>query len=396
MGGIAQDALVVLGGAGDMGSKVVEEIARGLSDDRAVWEAEWRRAVPPRLLIADRDAGRAKDVALREAAMPGRTGIEVDALEVDAGDPAALAEAISGARVLVNCVGPFYRFAQGVLTAALRAGVPYVDICDDDDATVGLLSLDGMARRLGVHALIGMGWTPGISNLLAQRLVTDARVAGEDDLSVAITWIGSAADAAGPAVVQHVFHAITRPVPVFRSGAWITEPAGGGLRDVSFPRPFGQVPAYYTGHPEAVTLPRYLDGLRDVEVRGYLLPADLQNLSRSFIQLGLLDDERRIEGLTGLLHPFLPVLASLGKRPTPALSGVRVDVSSSASTRSQCVIDTMRRLTGIPPAIAALALAGETDLPSGVFAPEGIADPGRILRHLQRRGIEVRGEEAAA
>jgi lysine 6-dehydrogenase len=393
MKGPCTDAIVVLGGAGDMGSKVVEEIAVGLNEDWELWKSEWRRAVSRRLVVADIDQRAAEQVAGREAQVPGREGFTPRAVAADVSNPRDLAGLLAGARVVVNCVGPFYRYASGVLAAAVRAGVTYVDICDDDDATVQLLALDGMARRAGVHARIGMGWTPGISNLLAARGVKAVIRNGDASARVAITWVGSAADAAGAAVVEHVFHAITRPVPVFRDGAWGYEAAGTGVREIRFPRPFGTVRAYYTGHPEPVTLPRYLREVAEVEVRGYLLPDDLQNLSRAFINLGLLDDDRKVRGLTELLHPFLPVLASLGQTPAPALSGVRVDVQGGSASQSYVAVDTMRRLTGILPAVTALALAGAADLPGGVYPPEGIDDGEVLLAHLRRRGIQEEDAE---
>jgi saccharopine dehydrogenase-like NADP-dependent oxidoreductase len=388
MSGPCTDAIVVLGGAGDMGSKVVEEIAIGLNEDRELWKSEWRRSVCRHLVVADIDREAAERVTRREQEMPGREGFTALAVQADAANPRRLADLLAGARVVVNCVGPFYRYAPGVLAAAVRAGVTYVDICDDDDATVHLLDMDGMARREGVRARIGMGWTPGISNLLAAHGVKAIRRSGDSSARIAITRVGSAADAAGTAVVEHVFHAITRPVPVFRDGAWDWEPAGTGIREVRFPRPFGPVRAYYPGHLEPITLPRYLRDVAEVEVRGYWLPDDLQNLSRAFINLGLLDSDRKLHGLTELLHPFLPVLAGLGKTPAPALSAVRVDIRGESVSLSYIAVDTMRRLTGILPAVTALTLAGVPDPPASVYPPEGTDDAESLLSHLRRRGVQ--------
>lgn len=47
---------------------------------------------------------------------------------VDVADPASLSTALAGVDVVVNCVGPFYRFGPPTLAAAIRAGVPYGDV----------------------------------------------------------------------------------------------------------------------------------------------------------------------------------------------------------------------------------------------------------------------------
>jgi len=54
---------------------------------------------------------------------------------VDATDKEDLSRVIKGADVVVNCVGPFYKFAPRILETAIENSVDYVDICDDYDAT---------------------------------------------------------------------------------------------------------------------------------------------------------------------------------------------------------------------------------------------------------------------
>lgn len=44
----------------------------------------------------------------------------------------------------------------------------YVSICDDYDAAAAFLELDDDAKKAGVTAITGVGWTPGITNMLAR------------------------------------------------------------------------------------------------------------------------------------------------------------------------------------------------------------------------------------
>ncbi len=364
---MSRPRIVVLGGAGDMGYRAVKELVASQKVD---------------VVIADYRVERAQ-------ALAGSLTPAPEVRFVDAQSRQSLLAALEGANVAVNCIGPFYRYADKVLPAAIAAGVNYVDICDDDDATVKLLSFDSMARRRGTTAIIGMGWTPGLSNLLARR--------GADRMDqvtdIDITWVGSTADSEGQAVIAHVIHAVTRDVPIFQAGEWVTVPAMTGLKEVEFPPPIGRVQAYYTGHPEPVTIPRFLANVQNVTLRGYLLPADIQALSRGLVDLDLVSTEKKVDAMVGLLQPLLPLLSRMGQTAAPAISGLRVDVAGAKDGHpvhySFVVEDTMDRLTGIPPAIVALMLAsGEIELP-GVVPPEGGLPVERILSRLAERDIEI-------
>src|SRR5690606_38058477 len=120
--------------------------------------------------------------------------------------------------VVLNCVGPFYRFGPPTLAAAIDAGIGYVDICDDLSATRAMLALDADARAAGVTALIGMGNSPGLANifvkLCAEQLLDE--VTGAD-----IMHIHGGEPDEGPAVIKHRVHAMVNDVPLFVDGEMV-------------------------------------------------------------------------------------------------------------------------------------------------------------------------------
>lgn len=141
-------SIVVLGGAGGVGRMAVETLLHVDEVDEVV--------------VTDLRADAATSV-VEELADPRLRAASVDVVDTD-----AVAALITGADVVLSCVGPFYRFGPPALEAAIRAGVRYVDVCDDLDATRALLALDGAARDAGVQALIGMGNSPGIANVFVK------------------------------------------------------------------------------------------------------------------------------------------------------------------------------------------------------------------------------------
>ena len=76
-------------------------------------------------LLLGRDAGQAA------GAGPG-TGLEARQASVD--DPASLDRALDGAAAVINCAGPFATTAAPLIEAALRAGIPYVDVAAEIEA----------------------------------------------------------------------------------------------------------------------------------------------------------------------------------------------------------------------------------------------------------------------
>jgi lysine 6-dehydrogenase len=360
--------VIVLGGAGDMGSRAVRDLA-----------------VDPEvstLTIADVHRERARELAA--SLRPD----SVDAIQIDADDHPALVSALRGHDAAAGAIGPFYRYEVPVARAAIEARVPYVSLCDDYDAARDVLALDDMARSAGVTVVTGLGWTPGISNVLARR----AAACLDTVEAIDVAWGSSAADSEGLAVIMHTIHIFTGRVPSFRGGREIEVEAGAGRKRVRFPEPVGTIDVFDLGHPEPVTLPRFISGLEEVTLKGGLSEAPLNSLARFLARARLTDTPAKKRRLASAIKFAMPALTRLGT-PSDPCSAVRVDVRGRAAgeerTISYGVADHMDRLTGIPLAIGARMLArGEIEAP-GVTAPEAVVDPDAFLAELRARGIEA-------
>ena len=238
--------VVALGGAGDMGRYVVRTAVKYDFVDEIV--------------VADLELAAAERVA-------GRTGSKARAVAVDAADPASLRDLLRGADVVLNTVGPFYRFGVPILEAAIDAGCHNLDICDDWEPTLAMLELDSRARNAGVTAIVGVGASPGVSNLLAAKAIsrldaveevitgwglsaTDTE-SDEDPGGEAGGARGSAAHQPSAAIV-HWMHQCSGTIRVRRSGRFEdVKPAQEMLID--YPG-IGVGTAWSVGHPEALNL----------------------------------------------------------------------------------------------------------------------------------------------
>lgn len=359
--------IVVLGGAGDMASRAVRELA---SEPKVA-----------SVTVADCNLPSAERLA-------ADLGDKVKAVQVDANDHDDLVNTIRGHDAAASGIGPFYRYEVKTARAAIEAGVPYTSLCDDYDATQDVLELDEAAKAAGVTVLTGLGWTPGLSNILALK------GAGQFDLvdEINVAWGSSASDSEGYAVILHTMHIFTGRVPSFHKGRLVNLPAGTGKEVILFPPPVGRVNCYHLGHPEPVTLPRYLPSVRTVTLKGGLSEQPLNDLAIWLGRLRLTDTSAKKDVLGQIIKATLPLLSKLGEADVP-YSAVRVDVGGWTEgvyrQVSYGAAAHMDDLTGLPLAIGALMLArGDIHVP-GVIAPEACLEPDPFLAELDRRGITI-------
>lgn len=369
--------VVVLGGCGGIGSVAARTLAvSGVVDD---------------LVLAD---VRADAV---EAAVAGYGSAGVRGAMVDAADPASVAVVLDGADLVVNCIGPFYRFGAPLLAAAVRAGVTYVDVCDDLDATRAQLELHDAATEAGVCALIGMGNSPGFANVLV-RYAADHLLDSVD--SVDIMHIHGGEPSEGPAVIKHRIHAMTNDVPLFIDGEFrhvrMLEPDGQAFVVETDFRDVGTYPVFPYPHPETITLPRHLPGLRRATNLGVVFPLSYFTLTQDMVRVGaasttpievdgtavvpleftvahIIAERDRLLAEAGITGPAgcLKIVVS---GTTTDHDGTHTIVFSLSSTSMGA-----GEGTGIPAGLGALLLLADDAPPPGVHPPEAIVDPLAML-----------------
>ncbi len=366
--------VVVLGGAGDMGSEAVRDLIK-FTDAKQVTVADMNTEAADNLAAAIGD----KRIAVQK---------------VDATSHEELVGVIKGHDVAAGALGPFYRFERPIVEAAIEAGVNYVSICDDHDAAEAVLELDQAAKEKGLKILTGLGWTPGVTNIFARK--------GYDELDdvekINVYWAGSAGDSEGLAVILHTIHIFTGNVVSFQNGEFLEVKAGSGKEVVDFPAPMGKVTTFHLGHPEPVTLPRYLKGVKEVTLKGGLAENYLNGLAKMMAAMGLTSTPTRKQRLGRLMKKLMPVFPSDKNR---SLSGARVDITGTLDGKKVKVtyasVDHMKRLTGIPLSIGVYMMGQGKINRRGVYGPEvdDAVNPDEFLKELARRDVKVERTETA-
>ena len=342
------------------------------------------------LVVADLDAG----VAARFATA---LGPKACAMGVDVTDPSALARLLSGAGAVINTVGPFFRLGPPVLRAAIRAGCHYLDINDDWESTEAMLAMDEEARAGGITAVIGMGASPGISNLLAVTAMRELETV--DELYPGFDLDAAMPETRGPrpcAATIHGVHQLTGKIRVFDNGRFIDEPP---MRRVDLDYPgLGMRTGWTMGHPEAITFPRYHPSLR----RSLILMTMSHSNLLAMRVLGTLVDRRLVsleraaawvEWLEGVGKPvkapadYLRELVS-GETPRlpPLFAVARGHKDGRPATAAATLLSApavgMGGATGVPLAVGLAVVRPDLGQRRGVFAPEAIVPPDAFFDRL--------------
>jgi short subunit dehydrogenase-like uncharacterized protein len=114
--------------------------------------------------------------ALRAAASSSRQP-ELHTRTASADDPGSLDRALDGASAVINCAGPFAETASPVIEAALRRGIPYVDVAAEIEANLDTFShFADRARATGAVIVPAMAFFGGLADLL-----TTAAISGDSE-----------------------------------------------------------------------------------------------------------------------------------------------------------------------------------------------------------------------
>ena len=369
--------ITVLGGAGAVGSVAVATLARTGAFSEVV--------------VADANVERARAVA-------ASAGSTASAVDVDAEDAESVRRAVAGSRVALNCVGPFYRYGPGVLSAVAGAGIDYVDVCDDYDATQKLLAMDEEVTSAGVSALIGMGSSPGVANVVA-RFAAERLLDQVETIDIYHAHGGEPEE--GRAVVAHRIHSMAMDVPVFLDGRFQTvrlfEESGRLLEEEVEFEDVGTYPVYAYPHPETLTLPANIPGIRQVTNRGLVLPPAYAELIKGVVRLGLTSEEPigvLGQGVSPIAFAISFVLSQRARLTSEAgLTGpmgcLKMVMRGTKGGRGLAYVFSlssrgqgMGEGTGMPAALGAVLMASGKIAVKGVRPPEAVVEPAEFFALL--------------
>ena len=127
----------------------------------------------------------------RDAARLAKDGSDATLARVAAiDDPAALDAALRGAAAVINCAGPYLDTALPLADAALRAGIPYLDLTAEQPSVLALAEhCDARARAAGVTLVPAAAFYGGLADLLVTAVVAPNRPIERVDIATGLdSW----------------------------------------------------------------------------------------------------------------------------------------------------------------------------------------------------------------
>ena len=365
--------ILALGGSGGMGRYAVHSLYKNPKIEK--------------IFVADLNASSAKDFS-------SSFNNKVDGFGLDVTNESCLLEAMSKVDIVINTTGPFFKFAELILRTAIETNCHYFDICDDWEPTEKMFLMDQKAKSAGITAIIGLGASPGLTNILAYMAMLEldeiSKVYTGWDISSAKTEQLSSQKGVNAAMV-HGIEQIIGKVKVFKEGKYqMVRP----LNEVKIHYPeIGEFKANIFGHPEAITFPHHYPHINESlnlmhgEERGF-------NIILKFIRF-LIEAKILTKKMAARILTYMEGLNTSAQKKEkiclPAVFGYAEGTKNGKKISIGVTIDkeikdlSMGEATSFPLVSGVKMLIDGLIDDSGVHAPEsGIIDPKLFINYFAR------------
>jgi saccharopine dehydrogenase-like NADP-dependent oxidoreductase len=378
--------IIVLGGAGAMGRIAVRTLSEYEDVDQVT--------------IADYNEEHAHEVAA------DLNSSKIQVKQIDVNDSERLANLLHGSHVVLNAVEYIYNLP--VLEACIQEKVHYADLGGLFHMTRKLMDRSAAAEAAGITAIVGMGGTPGITNLLARAAVD--KLDRVDSIRVQLGCSDatpSTAPLVAPYSIRTILDEFTKQAQIFQDGAWYPQQPLTGQEEMIFPLPVGRATAIYSLHSECATFPvSFRDkGIRHVSFK-IAFPSDFLTKLKFLVDIGFGSDEPiNVRGVK--VSPREVLARLLEMAPVEDVEPqdcdvLRIVAAGEASGQqveitNQVVVLPYRRWgisagavdTGTPLAIAGRMLANGEITRRGVFGPEMCVPIEPFFRDLAHYDMHV-------
>jgi saccharopine dehydrogenase-like NADP-dependent oxidoreductase len=332
---------------------------------------------------------------------------KVKLLEIDAHDTAKVLDTIKKEKVetVVNCA--WYQTNLGVMDACVKGGATYTDLGGFFDTCLKQIDLHKKWKDAGVNATIGLGSTPGMTNIAGAAGAK--KLDSVDAIDIVCAWGNTlpVKEAGWPGYsIRTVLDEFTQESVQWFDGKYQKQKILGGETDVVMPEPIGKVKAYFIKHSEPATMGKYLKAKRVTFRIGF--PAQDMGTFLTLRALGFADekplDPYKVSPLDYLTAMYQRGV-SQGREAPPKekfeYDMFRLDCTGKKNGMPQTItyfIETWNdpdrgvssaRDTAVPPAIVAHWQHTKRIKEPGVFPAEATVEPEPFFKELGKRKILV-------
>lgn len=379
--------IAVLGGGGAMGRITV----RALTDYTDIEQ----------VIVADYNLPRAEEVV---AAL---TSTNASARQVDVTDEQQLRALLHGCDVALNAAD--YVFNLPVMSACIAERVHYADLGGLFHVSRQQLALHAEAEQAGITAILGIGGTPGITNMLARAAVDQLERVTSIKVQLGCSdTTPSTAPLVAPYSIRTILDEFTKEPQIYQDGTWIAQRPLSGQEELHFPPPVGLATAIHSLHSECATFPASFQdkGIREVSFK-IAFPGDFVSKLTFLVELGFGSAELiDVRGVHVSPREVLARLLEMAPKEVvePQDCDVLRVVVSGSDTQGQAIEITNQIIvlpyqrwgisageldTGVPLAIAGHMLTTGAITQRGASGPELCVPVAEFLQELARYNMHT-------
>jgi saccharopine dehydrogenase (NAD+, L-lysine-forming) len=264
---------------------------------------------------------------IRDRITVGQEKVEIGV--ADATDEKDMAKNVAGSDVVIDTAMPW--MVPDVMRGALEVGANYINSAFDtpfweecrNGATQEELTLFAEFKAAGLTALLGCGFAPGWTNVLARRFAN--RLDTVDSIRMRVS---KTASVPGELPYDWLFRPwnpgwspkqalidCASPTFAFENGEFVEYAPYAGIEMCRFPDPMGEQPVTHHSHEENYSMPLTFKDVKNVEFK-----YNLQPQPAIFYTTGLLSQEKKDIG--GVKVAPLDVVASCIASPGANVFGL--------------------------------------------------------------------------
>lgn len=379
--------VLILGGAGRMATSTMRDLLEVDTEEIS------------RVVIADKNYEKIREIAER------LQNAKLEAVFIDIAEYAKLVELMKGFDVVIDETTGSGPIPMNIIKAALEAGAHVINLSLGEKEDKQAAAMSDAFEKAGLSCIVGLGSSPGITNVMARDLVDRLDSVETVEMSFAYESLGTSTLPIKEPFAFAFEEFIESPL-IFRDGKLERVPPRSGIQYIEFPAPIGMRAAFCIPHPEVWTIAETFKekGIENVSVRAGFAPDFVQKVN-FLIECGLMShDVLEVDGAHVI--PIAVLFKSLAQLPPEGGEVVdygcsrviargikgrgRVEYEALMLNRPYKGLTNAQHRTGHSPSIGARMLYKGEIKKRGVFPPERGVEPKLFFKELAKRELEIR------
>ncbi len=378
--------ILIMGGAGRMAMGTMRDLLEVDSEEIS------------KVVIADKNYEKIKKIAA------GFQNAKLEAVFIDIAEYAKLVELMKGFDVVIDETTGAGPIPMNIIKAALEAGVHVINLSLGEEEDKQAAAMSAAFEKADLSCIVGLGSSPGITNVMARDLVDRLDSVETVEMSFAYESLGTSTLPIKEPFAVAFEEFIESPL-IFRDGKLVRIPPRSGIQYIEFPAPIGMRAAFCIPHPEVWTVAETFKGkgIKNISVRAGFAPDFVEKVS-FLIDCGLMShDPLQVDAASVI--PINVLFKSLAQLPPEGgevidygcsrvvARGMRgkekIEYEALMFNRPYKGLTNAQHRTGHSPSIGARMLCKGEIKKRGVFPPEGGVEPKLFFRELAKRELEV-------